>query len=132
MLFVVISLVGFVIVARRLGWSLSKDLLASAFPLILVPILSVIWGCLITVAVRVLIDWQEPNAIIKWVFGFGAGAYAAIPNYGLLSTNLVRITVPQNPHERLLLLRDSMIETVSFIGYGVVSIYLSYWGQPFF
>jgi len=133
MLFSLISLIGLVFVARRLGWNLSKVLLHPASPLILLPILSLMWGGLIAVAVRALINWQEPNVIIKWIFGFGAGAYAAIPNYGLLSTNLERITIiPQDPYERLLLLRDSMIETISFMAYVGVSIYLSYWVGSFF
>jgi hypothetical protein len=43
------------------------------------------WGGGVALGVRLLIDWQQPETILRWILGYGMGGYVAIPHYGLLS-----------------------------------------------
>jgi hypothetical protein len=47
--------------------------------------------------------WQHPFWLLKYILGFGMGAYVAVPNYGLLNES----TIPPEEirrHERISLL----------------------------
>lgn len=86
--FVFGSLAGVVFLGRKIGWLLSRGYLYSA-PWFGLVVVCLVWGALVAIAVQSLVHWLQPNAFVKWVMGYGAGAYAAIPNYGLVANSKV-------------------------------------------
>ena len=97
-----LRLVAFIFIAlfgmypgRRLGWALCRSLLYSA-PLIVVAVTCIVWGALIAYLIHLLIAWQHPHWISKWIFGFALGAYVSVPNYGLL----IESSVPEHAATR--------------------------------
>jgi hypothetical protein len=84
---------------RRLGWWLSKHFLYFASTGSILAF-AVIWGGLIAILIQGLIVWQHPNWILKWVFGFGQGAYISVPNFGLIDES----TIPQHAAKKHLLI----------------------------
>lgn len=73
-----------------------------------------LWGSTVAMVVHIIVLTFKPHWILKWVFGFGQGAYAAVPNYGLLST------IPSD--ERL---RHQLISNVPLAAFVVMSIVLA-------
>lgn len=94
-------------VARRLGWSVSKRFLYFA-PVPLVVTICFIWGGAIALAIHALIIWLKPHWLVKWIFGYAQGAYASIPNFGLIAES----TVPPQAA-----LRHQLISTVPLVIY---------------
>jgi len=104
----------FMVVGRKVGWSLSK--------LIFYPALAVIsfinligWCVAVAWGMDALIGWLHPNVVLKWILGFGLAAYVAVPNYGLLQES----SIPDDKQ-----MRHAMISWVSLIVYVATEIAL--------
>ena len=69
---------------RRVGWAFSKRILYSA-PQIGSVALTMVWAFLISYLLHILIRWQNPNIVIKIIFGYGFGSYLSIPNFALFA-----------------------------------------------
>jgi hypothetical protein len=69
-------------IGNRIGWAISRNLLyASSWAVSAVVCFA--WGIGVAYALRLFILAAHPGLLLK-IFGYGAGAYIAIPNYGLL------------------------------------------------
>jgi hypothetical protein len=115
-----ISLILFSIVfmyfGRRLGWWLSKiSLYKDPLPIIITE--CVLWGILIAYVTHVLIAWQHPYWILKWIFGFGAGSYVSSPNFGLIQ----EASIPDHAYHR-----HFTITNLPFLIFVLCSILFSY------
>jgi hypothetical protein len=111
--FIFISLV-FMVIGRKLGWSLSKLILYLA-PAVVSFITLLGWGVAVAVGMDVLIGWLHPNVVLKWILGFGLAAYVAIPNYGLLQES----SIPDDKQ-----MRHMMISWLPLVVYVVTEIAL--------
>jgi hypothetical protein len=85
--FVFMSFV-FMMVGRKIGWSLSKLIFYPA-PAVISFINLIGWGAVVAWGMDLLIGWLHPNVIIKWIMGFALAAYVAVPNYGLLQESSI-------------------------------------------
>jgi len=47
------------------------------------------WGVAVALGIHALVAWHHPNIVLKIVFGFMLGGYAAIPNYGLIAKSTI-------------------------------------------
>jgi len=74
-------------IGRKIGWGLSRSLLYTSNWVICVT-LCLLWGISVAYALRLFILATQPDWPLK-VFGYGAGAYISIPNFGLLDENTV-------------------------------------------
>jgi hypothetical protein len=43
-----------------------------------------VFGSIVAAAVAVAVQYFAPGIIIRWIFGYGAGCYVAVPHYGLI------------------------------------------------
>jgi hypothetical protein len=78
--------IAFMYLGRRFGWWLSRaSLYGDPMPVIVVECF--IWAGLVAYVTHVLIIWHRPHWILRWVFGFGAGSYVSVPNFGLIRTD---------------------------------------------
>jgi hypothetical protein len=84
-------------------------------PIPLLVLTCITWGGAIAIGVYALNAWLAPHWLVKWIFGYAQGAYAAVPNYGLFSDS----TIP--PHATM---RHQMISTIPVVVYVVVLISL--------
>ena len=107
MAFFFIALV-FMYIGRKLGWALSRRVLYTA-PLGGCILLCVVWGAAIAAALRGLIDWQQPGAVLRWIMGYALGAYVSVPNFGLFNER----TMPPGAQDRHLLV--STLPTVVYV-----------------
>jgi hypothetical protein len=101
---------GFMMVGRHSGWAISRHL----FLRIRLPALiagCIVWGFLVAYGIRLLIDWQQPSAPLRWVMGYAMGCYIAIPHYGLFDWDWKY---------------DGLATVVPLVVFVVVSITLSY------
>ncbi len=87
MLFIFISLLSLYIF-RKLGWFVSKNGLYGSH-IVTVSVVCFLWGLAISYLFHILIQWQDPNVIVKTIFGYGVGAYVSVPNYGLVDDSTV-------------------------------------------
>lgn len=94
MIFFIVAIAG-MYVGRKTGWRLSRAFLYTS-PIATSIVVCVLWGGLIAWLVHMLIMWQQPYWILKWIFGFALGAYVAIPNFGLIA----EATVPADGIKR--------------------------------
>jgi hypothetical protein len=115
MSFAIICILG-LIVGRKLGWALSKAWLYTARSDTRVIAVCVAWGLWIALGVRVLILWQQPHWALKYILGYGVGAYIASPNFGLISES----TIPPDAQRR-----HSIIGTVPVVAYILASVLLA-------
>jgi hypothetical protein len=90
MIFVLIAIAG-MYVGRKIGWAVSKAILYTA-PTGVAVITCLFWGTAVAFGIHALIRWQQPNVVLKIIFGFGVGAYVSIPNYGLIAES----TIPEH------------------------------------
>lgn len=104
--------IGLISPCRRLGWALSKSFLYRAMLLITLVTL-LMWGVATAFGIHELIIWLHPNLFIKIMFGWGAGAYVSIPNFGLF--NEQAIPTDAKP-------RHTLIEVLPFITYVIASM----------
>ena len=81
MLFFIISCAVAPFVGRKLGWTLSRRVFYAAPSWIAVP-LCLLWGVAIALGFRCLVTGLHPNIVLA-IFGFMAGAYVAVPDYGM-------------------------------------------------
>lgn len=81
MLFFAITCIIAPIVGRKLGWALSRRVFYSAPSGIAVP-LCLLWGIVIALGFRLMVTSLHPNLIVA-ILGFMAGAYVAVPDYGM-------------------------------------------------
>jgi hypothetical protein len=102
---------------RKFGWGLSKSILLPSFPFFSF-ITCIIWGLLIALLVRAMIQWQHPHWIIRWIFGYFMGAYASNPAYGLLN----EATIPPEYKARW-----NVVNNVPVIAFIIASALLA-WG----
>lgn len=72
----------FMAIGRYVGWTISRNLLLNMRIAGLI-ICCIVWGFLVAYGIRLLIDWQQPTAPVRWVMGYAMGSYVAIPHYGL-------------------------------------------------
>jgi hypothetical protein len=78
----------FMVVGRKVGWSLSKLIFYPA-PAVISFINLIGWGVAVAWGMDALIGWLHPNVVLKWILGFGLAAYVAVPNYGLLQESSI-------------------------------------------
>lgn len=95
---------------------LSRAILYSA-PLAMVTVACVIWGALMAFLIHLLITWQHPHWIPKWIFGFALGAYVSIPNYGLL----IESSVPDHA-----MFRHVMVSNLPYLIFIICSVVFAY------
>jgi hypothetical protein len=56
----------------------------------------IVWGALVALVIHGLIVREQPNLIVKIIFGFGLGVYVSIPNFGLVRED----TIPDHAQPR--------------------------------
>jgi len=112
---------GFMLLGRKLGWFLCKNIFYPSSKSTVI-ILSIFGGVLIAISIRLLLDWQQPGAVLRWVMGYALGTYVAIPNYGLLDA----ATVPDDvmPKHKII----SNVPPVIYIATSVVFAFLFPYG----
>ena len=115
MAFVIIALIG-MYPGRRIGWMLSRAILYQV-PLFVAAVGCVLWGALVAYLIHLLVVWQHPHWILKWIFGFALGAYVSVPNYGLLAES----SIPDHAKPQHL-----MISNLPFVVFIVCSILFAY------
>lgn len=115
MTFVFLVLIG-IVPLRRAGWVLSKKVLY-LIPQVLSVVLTMVWASLISYLVHILIRWQDPNIVIKSIFGYGFGSYLSIPNFALFDQS----TLP--PEE---VKRTAYIYVVSLVTFVFGSVILAF------
>jgi hypothetical protein len=115
MAFVLIALVG-MYPGRRIGWMMSRAFLYSA-PIVVVVVACVLWGVLTAYLIHLLIIWQHPHWILKWIFGFALGAYVSVPNFGLL----IESSVPDHAMPR-----HFVVSHLSYLIYIICSVVFAY------
>jgi hypothetical protein len=98
-------------VGRKIGWAISRALLYSTSWAVCV-IVCLVWGVGAAYMLRLFILSMHPGLLLK-IFGYGAGAYISIPNYGLLDES----TIPDTE-----IARHVLIKGVPFIVFIVASI----------
>ncbi len=60
---------GFMSGGRKLGWALSRAMLYNA-PVADAVTLSLAWGIVVAGAMRAVLNWQEPGAVLRWIMGY--------------------------------------------------------------
>jgi len=110
--FVAISLVAFS-AGRKIGWFLSKYLFFPA-PTPLLIVFLVVYGGMVAMAVDIAINHFMPATTVKWIFGYGAGLYVAVPHYGLFHED----DVP--PWLRLRHLLMDILPALAFVGFALL------------
>ena len=98
------------------GWRASKGHLYT-LPLAAVLPLCILWGCGTAAMFKVLMLWLKPHVVLLWIFGYAQGAYAAIPNYGLLN----ELTIPPGAQGR-----HQLVSNVPLLAYVVSMITFSF------
>jgi hypothetical protein len=100
-------------IARRMGWALSLRILYIAPPPIYV-FACIAWGAGVAVGVFAAAQSMGPHWLVKWIFGYAQGAYAADVNHGLFSES----TIPESVAERhqLISVLPIVIYAVALIG----------------
>jgi hypothetical protein len=112
---VLIVLVVGVVVGRRAGWIVSEAILYPV-PTTISVLLCVAWACAVAYLARRFIEWHQVGLFWK-VFIYGAGAYIAVPNYGLFRKNSI-------PHE--IQAKHQAISTFPWVTYIVASVVFAF------
>lgn len=113
--FVLISITA-IYVFRKIGWLFSKKVLYYSFlKLSYVILLCVLWGFLIGYLTHLFIEWREPNLVLKIIFGYCAGWYASLPDFGLFKK--IKTTLDYD-----FKLRHDLIGNISMISFGITII----------
>lgn len=100
-------------IGRKAGWVLSRLLLYSV-PTLLAVILCLFWGIGIAYGYRLLITNLHPGILLA-IFGFMAGGYISIPNYGLIAES----TIPEGGKTR-----HDIVSNLPFLMYLAASVLL--------
>ena len=101
---------------RRLGWRLSRDSLYFVQSFFAVSF-CITWGGCIAGLVHFLIGWLHPYWLVKWIFGYAQGAYAAVPNFGLLQES----SIPPGA-----MVRHQILLTIPLISYVAMALLLAF------
>lgn len=72
---------------RMIGWTVSRVLYSSGWGLCAV--VCILWGIGLAYGLRLAILAAHPGLLLK-MFGYGAGTYISIPNYGLIEESTIR------------------------------------------
>jgi hypothetical protein len=80
-------------VGRKIGWGLSRFLYTSGWAVCIVLCLG--WAIGVAYGLRLFILATQPGLLLK-VFGYGAGMYISVPNFGLLNES----TIPEHGRHR--------------------------------
>jgi hypothetical protein len=107
---------GFMWGGRKLGWALSRALLYNA-PVAVAVTLSLAWGIVVAGAMRAVLNWQEPGAVLRWIMGYALAAYVAIPNFGLL----VESSIPGDATRR-----HALVSNLPLITYITVAVVFAF------
>jgi hypothetical protein len=106
---------GLLLVGRKVGWALSKRLYGG--PKGLVVMFCLIWGPGIAMAIRLLIDANQPGLLLRWIMGYALGAYVSIPNFGLFDESTI-------PDERLP--QHVLLKGVPWLLYMILSVLMAF------
>ena len=102
----------FMFIGRWVGWALSKAVLYTVLMAVYIA-LCVLWGVGVAVAMRILLNWQQPGAVLRWLMGYALAAYVAAPNFGLFyESSIPEHAVP----------RHIMISTLPWVSYIVAAV----------
>jgi hypothetical protein len=113
--FIILSLLSMYI-GRRLGWALSRGVFYTV-PMAISIMLCVLWGVGVAGLMRILLNWQQPGTVLRWLMGHALAAYVAIPNYGLLDQS----SIPQYA-----VLRHNMISVIPSLSYIVAAVIFAF------
>ena len=113
--FFLLSLLG-TFILRGLGWRVSRGSLYFVRPFFAIAF-CIMWGGCVAGLVHFLIGWLHPFWLIKWILGYGLGAYAAIPNYGLLQES----SIPPGAA-----VRHEILSTVPLVSYVAMALLLAF------
>lgn len=102
-------------IGRKIGWGLSRRLLYTSNWAVCI-VLCLAWATGVAYALRLFILAMQPGLPLK-LFGYGAGAYISIPNYGLLNES----TVPEYGRPR-----HDFIKGVPSLVYIVTSVVFAF------
>jgi len=103
------------VIGRKLGWGVSRGILyPSGWPLCAVVCL--IWGVGLAWGLRLFIIATSPALLLK-IFGYGAGMYISIPNYGLFAES----TIPESE-----LPRHVFIKGVPWVVFIIASVIFAF------
>lgn len=95
--FVIIMMLVFSQVGRKIGWALSKKFVYGLeITLEKALVFAFGWCVLIFVLDTMIINYFHPYWIVKWIFGYALGAYVASPNFGLVDENTIPIEYEKN------------------------------------
>jgi hypothetical protein len=101
---------------RKIGWWLSRaSLYVHPLPLILLE--CIVWGALVAYVVHLLVGWQQPHWLVRWIFGYGVGSYVSSPSYGLL----VDSSIPEHAYPRHITIMN--LPFAVFIGCSILLAY---------
>jgi hypothetical protein len=112
--------VTFMYIGRKAGWALSRNILDRARTSAAI-MLCAAWGFLVALAMRGLIDYQQPGIILRWIMGYWLAAYVAIPNFGLRDES----TIPNRTGRQ-----HTLVSTVPLCVFIVSSICLALGVRP--
>jgi hypothetical protein len=101
---------------RKLGWFMSRKFLYT-LPKPISYMLCIMWGIIVAYLIHYLILWQNPNIVIRIIFGYFLGGYISMPNYGLLDESTI-------PDEELS--RHIAIKLIPLLSYIVFVVILSF------
>jgi hypothetical protein len=79
--------------------------------------LCIFWGVGVAVLMRILLNWQQPGAVLRWLMGYALAAYVSIPNYGLLDES----SIPEHA-----ILRHKMISNLPLFSYIAAAVALAF------
>jgi hypothetical protein len=105
---------GMTILGRKIGWAFSRQVLYKAGGIECL-IYCITWGALTAWGLHGRIQARHPGLFLK-IYGYGAGAYISVPNYGLFDKG----TVPNHALGRHLL-----IQVVPDVTYVIASVLLA-------
>lgn len=102
-------------VGRKIGWSLSRHFLYTSGWVVSI-ILCLGWAIGVAYGLRLFILATEPGLFLK-IFGYGAGMYISVPNYGLFDES----TIPQQGR-----LRHDFINSVPLLLFILASVVFAF------
>jgi len=87
------------VLGRKIGWELSKQILYKSGRSVCC-VCCIVWGAANAQGIHSLIHTWHPGLLLK-IFGYGAGVYVSVPNYGLFNEG----TLPDSLRGRHLLIQ---------------------------
>ena len=102
-------------IGRKIGWTISRGVLYSSSSAVCI-VICLVWSIGVAYALRLSILATQPGLLLK-VFGYGAGAYISVPNYGLLDES----SIPESGMPRHVLIKG-----LPFVAFIVASIALAF------